>query len=391
MKSLLIACSLLWKRKLATFILILQVLLSIIALTQVYVFILNHYDNIRAISELPVDNVLVLHAFDYYTPEEIAENIWCSDRSIDIGMVQLGSAYCEGIECKMAVYNSAIADHYQPALSNGAWFNHPETDPNAIPVIISGDIPAEPGDMVHITLASERSFAACVTGVLKLPSQYLYPSGSASPEYFSASSIIGNGPVLLFMEEDYPRFTADVENDDSSLSDNLFLFVKDNYINSVNAELRKTWNQYGEITSMEDLVSNYTHNTHVLIDGGLITFLIFFALAVTSVLGNSYIQALKNSNAYTIYYMLGMSWKSIALAEAYRSLIILACMCFISYLAGRYGLLMTEWLSPERILSLYGVIFLYLAIIFSLVSLVFLHRLLHKDISVILKELHRGE
>lgn len=66
MTTLFIALKLLWRRKAANFVLLLQVLVSVAMLAQMYVFLVDHLDNVRAVGELPTENALVLPVFEYY-------------------------------------------------------------------------------------------------------------------------------------------------------------------------------------------------------------------------------------------------------------------------------------------------------------------------------------
>ena len=63
MTTLFIALKLLWRRKVANFVLLLQVLVSVAMLAQMYVFLVDHLDNVRAVGELPTENALVLPVF----------------------------------------------------------------------------------------------------------------------------------------------------------------------------------------------------------------------------------------------------------------------------------------------------------------------------------------
>ena len=75
MTTLFIALKLLWRRKAANFVLLLQVLVSVAMLAQMYVFLVDHLDNVRAVGELPTENALVLPVFEYYPPAYAAERL----------------------------------------------------------------------------------------------------------------------------------------------------------------------------------------------------------------------------------------------------------------------------------------------------------------------------
>ena len=60
MSVVLIALKLLWKRKLTNIVLIVQILLSIIMLSQVFVAIEDYLDNLQAVNDLPVNDTVVV-------------------------------------------------------------------------------------------------------------------------------------------------------------------------------------------------------------------------------------------------------------------------------------------------------------------------------------------
>ena len=142
---------------------------------------------------------------------------------------------------------------------------------------------------------------------------------------------------------------------------------------------------------MESLFETYYRNAEVMIGLGAITFLVFLAAAATGVLGNNVIQSMRNRRLFTVYYLLGMDWKRGVLAEVIRVGVLLAVTMALCVLAGRYGLLMLEWMSPLRAVLFYGIVLLYLLVMFAAVGAGFLLRLMRTDISTSLKELHQGE
>lgn len=391
MTTLFIAFRLLWKRKAANFALLLQVLISVVMLAQVYAFITEHYDNVRAVNELPVGNSSVLHTFDYYSPDRVAQHLSASPAVASIGNVHMGNVYYNNTDCNLAFYNKNIITHYSPELKAGIWLSDYVQDNHHIPAVISDNLGADVGSQISIRLPSRRQMTVMVVGILKQPTQYLFPSGSASPQFFSASSVIDNSPVVILREEDIDHFEVFREKNNLDLSRNLFIFLRPGYENAKIKEAMKDWNKYGEITPISSLVSTYTHNANIIIVGGLITFGVFFSLAITSVLSNNVIQSMKNRYIFTVYYLLGMSWKSIALTELVRTGILIVCMVVLSALAGQFGLLMLEWMTPARITAFYGIALLYIIMVFAIIGSVFLYKLMRNDISVSLKELQHGE
>ena len=120
MTTLRMALRLLWKRKGANLILLMEVLLSIIALAQAYVFVMDHRDSVRAVSELPRSNACVLHVFDYYNDDEVIRRLENEPLIAGIGQVRFGSVTWDQTACQLAVYNNALVCHYAPSLQSGS-------------------------------------------------------------------------------------------------------------------------------------------------------------------------------------------------------------------------------------------------------------------------------
>ncbi len=80
----------------------------------------------------------------------------------------------------------------------------------------------------------------------------------------------------------------------------------------------------------------------------------FLLLAATGVLSNNVIQSLRNRRQFTVYYLLGMNWKKGAAVEACRVGILILITMALSFILGKLGLLMLEWMTPERALQFLG-------------------------------------
>ena len=391
MATLFIALKLIWKRKFSNFILLLQILISVVMLSQVYVYIVDHHNSVRAVSELPTNNTVIMHTFDYYSPDIVTQRLLPASTVESIGNVYVGNVVCNNIYCNIAVYDKSIITHYSSELATGVWLTEGFQDKECIPAVVSNDFDASIGTQLSLCLSSGRKISILIIGILKRPTQYLYPTGSASPQYFSASSVIGNSPVVILCDEDLRSHGVLYEENGLKISNNLFIFLHENSTDTAIGEEIASWNKYGEITHMSSLISTYTKNTTTMIVGGIITFGVFFALAITSLLSNNVIQSTKNRYIFTVYYLLGMNWKRIALTELIRTFLLMTCMVVLSTLAGRMGLLMLDWMTEEQIILFYGIVFLYEIFIFASIGSFFLYKLMHNDISASLKELQHGE
>lgn len=392
MTTLFIALKLLWRRKAANFVLLLQVLVSVVMLAQMYVFLFDHLDNVRAVGELPTENALVLPVFEYYTPAYAAERLEASPLVEEVAAVDTGGGSCNGTDCHIAIYGDGIVRHYTPALQSGGWLEgEAEMEDGVLPAVVSQEIGLRVGDTGTVRLNTGDTARIRVVGVLKRPTQYLYPTGSASPAYFSADFVISQEPAVLLRARDAAQSEAFQSASSFRTSKNLFIFLRPGITDAQYEGALEEWNRYGEITSAASLISTYTEKANTLITAGLLTFCVFTALAMTSVVGSNVIQALRNRKLFTVYYLLGMDWRRSAFIEATRVGLLLIPMMAMVAAAGQGGLLMMEWMTPARAKWFYGISFLYVLLMFASVGAVFIWRLTREDLSAALKALQKGE
>ncbi len=392
MTTLFIALKLLWRRKAANFVLLLQVLVSVVMLAQMYVFLFDHLDNVRAVGELPTENALVLPVFEYYTPAYAAERLEASPLVEEVAAVDTGGGSCNDTDCHIAIYGDGIVRHYTPALQSGGWLEgEAEMEDGVLPAVVSQEVGLRVGDTGTVRLNTGDTARIRVVGVLKRPTQYLYPTGSASPAYFSADFVISQEPAVLLRARDAAQSEAFQSASSFRTSKNLFIFLRPGITDAQYEGALEEWNRYGEITSAASLISTYTEKANTLITAGLLTFCVFTALAMTSVVGSNVIQALRNRKLFTVYYLLGMDWRRSAFIEATRVGLLLIPMMAMVVAAGQGGLLMMEWMTPARAKWFYGISFLYVLLMFASVGAVFIWRLTREDLSAALKALQKGE
>lgn len=386
MKTLFITFKLLWRRKYANISLILQILFSVLSLSQLFVFVWDHIDSMRAVNELPIEHTITLSAFEY-CPVQEAETIISSSPFVEaVGRTHLSSTCLNGINCNLAVYNDAITEHYSPALHKGSWFStNAKSNDHVIEAIVSCDTGLHLKDVIDISMPDNEKLQIEVVGILKEPTQYFFPSGFASPNNFSAKMVISHDPVVMLKENDILNLTG---FDDPVC---LFIFLRPETTEGEQEMLVNMWNIYGEITEMPSLIRTYNRNTQTMIGLGTITFIVFAMAAATGVLGNNIIQSMRNRKLFTVYYLLGMDWKRSILLEITRVVVLLVITMMLCVIMGGLGLLMLEWMNSMRMMLFYGFVFLYVLVMFIAVDIGFLVKLIREDISTSLKELHQGE
>lgn len=394
MKLFFISLKLLRKHICTTLIVIAQIILSLISLSSLVVFIFDNQDNVRAIEELPIENTSVLTLFPYYDMnfvEEALENISFVESVGKVGYNP--DAFCNGKVCNFVTYNDIIIKQYNPSLSTGHWLTEDLLQiSDIIPAVVSADMGLHIGDTVNVSITKNCSVKIFVQGILKKPTQYLLPDSFADPEYFRADMIISNAPAVIVSAEQIESLSA-IGCDSPILSEiqyaqSCFIFSNEEYDTILASDEIQ---RLGSITPVLNIISRYKSSINDLIIGQMIIFAVFLFLSITGVISSNVIQNYENQRTFTIYYLLGMSWKQNIEIEFLRnSLIVLMTILFCCFL-GKIGVFPLYWLNKTRVVVFFIIVLLYVSILFAVVSAVFLKKLMHQDISLSLKNLHQGE
>ena len=392
MKIFLISLKMLWRRKFASILLIVEVVLSVIVFSQMMVYILDLYNNRKAVNELPQEDVLLLTSFEYTDIDDLMDKLNSSYKTVDIGTGYTGYAYYGGNTVNLTAYNDALMDIYTPSLKEGTWLSEAGQDPEgSLPVVATSGLGLQAGDCADITIMG-RQYHIYVCGVLAGPAGYLFPSSYASSELFSADLLISHKEGFIMRAGDFPQ-VSDVFGMMDFTKYRQLLFIRNQQGMSENEimRFREEFSRYGEITDMNEMVKLFYKNSSDMIQGGAIFFIVFFVLAVLGLISNYLVQLGRNRKVFTIYYLNGMKWETCAIIESVRTVILVVLTMLVSILAGRLGLLMTSWVSGGYIAVFYTCIAAYIIVIFAAVSAVFIRKLAKTDISVQLKDLGGGE
>lgn len=390
MSTLLIAFRLLWKRKAANLLILLEVMVSVISLAQSFVFVMDYWDCVKGVSELPMEQTYALYRFDYYSEQEVIQQLEKDPLITGIGRVRWSVASFNSTGCELVTYNQPIIDHYKPALQSGRWLDSDSPQEDGImEAVVSSNLKLKAGDTVVMDLP-EGSLEIRVIGILAEPTQYLYPSGAASPGYFSADMIISNQEAVLIREEDLAvKNIGSISKLTHEMPD-LFLFTREGISDSEMQETLHKWNQYGEIGRMESVTSTFFSKSKDLINAGVVTFITWLCLTLTLVLVNNVMQSMRNERRFTIYYMCGMKWEKGAAIEATRIGLLILILLPMAVLAGNLGWLMIFWMKSRAVLF-YGLVSVYIILLFAAVSIGFLVKLTRTDVATKLKEIRQGE
>ncbi len=390
MISFFVSFKLLRKQIWTTLIVIVQIILSLISLSSLVVFIFDNQDNVRAMEELPTKNVSILTLFPYYDMSFAEEKLQNSPLVESIGKVcYTPEAFCSGKECKLVTYDDIIINEYTPSLADGSWLKEDLSQTCVgIPAVVSADMGLQVGDTATISTSTDSNITIFVQGVLKKPTQYLFPDSYADPEYFEADMIISNDSVVIVSAKDIQQLGKTSLLSNIQQTQSCFIFSKEGYADTISSN---EINRLGNITPVENLISLYKENTKDLIFSQAIIFFVFLLLAITGVISSNVIQSRQNRRVFTIYYLLGMDWKQGVAIEFLRNSMIVLITVVLCYVLGKIGIFPLYWLNQTRVLIFFVIVILYVGSLFAVVSALFLRKLIHEDISLALKDLHQGE
>lgn len=388
-----LSCRVLKKHIWTTMFTVVQIMLSLIALSTLSVFIFDNQNNVRAIKELPTENVYILTAFPYYDLSFV-ENEIQNTPGVDLGKVScIPNVTVNEKICDLVVYDRIIIERYAPSLAHGNWLTEcssPEDD--KIPAVVTADMGLKVGDCLTVALSSDAYITISVEGILKKPTQYLFPESYADPAYFKADMIISNDPAIIISSEHLTRIS---EPDACPEHPPKLMPMKSCFIFSKGEALETAgegkFDRLGKITPASDLISLYKSNMKDLIGAQTIIFLVFLQLAVTGVFSCYVIQAHRNRKMFTVYYLLGMDWKQAIMIESMRNILIVLIIMTLSFVLWKLGLIQLYWLNKAQIISFFLIVLAYIGTLFAFVSAIYLRKLIHEDVSVSLKDLQQWE
>ena len=382
-KNLIIAAKFLKRQLVLNLIILIEVILSVVILTELFVYVSDRIDNQRAAKELYNDELYVLQEFEYYLPneEDIIERLKADPAVKKAGSASALNCMADGRNLRLGLYDSDLIDLYRPKLSEGEWLSAYSGEYEACPAVVSSHTGLHAGSVTEILVANKETIKIQVAGVLASPTQYLLPTGMSN----SIDSFISQQPVILLSSAQNPNLRQLLITDGAPIRV-LFLLT-----DMTKDQLAAKYNKYGSIQSINDMIRRYIKDSNELIASEVLLFVLFFLLASIVILSTEVIHSMSCRKSYTIYYLLGMRWEKCVWIEFARHIVLIIIIIGISILMDKYGMLQTAWLSSGRHVLFYVLLFVYLIAIFFGTSAAFIRSLLHHDISVSLKTLNGGE
>ena len=202
-KNLIIAAKFLKRQLVLNLIILIEVILSIVMLTELFVYVSDRIDNQRAAKELYNDELYVLQEFEYYLPneEDIIERLKADPAVKKAGSASALNCMADGRNLRLGLYDSDLIDLYRPKLSEGEWLSAYSGEYEACPAVVSSHTGLHAGSVTEILVANKETIKIQVAGVLASPTQYLLPTGMSS----SIDSFISQQPVILLSSAQNPN------------------------------------------------------------------------------------------------------------------------------------------------------------------------------------------
>lgn len=382
MRSIMLAVSFLKKQWVMNVVLVVEILISVIMLSELFLFVSDRMDNQRAAEELQNNQLYVLSEFEYYAPQEerVIEALRADEAIQSIGKVDISSCTWNAQYFQLGLYNADLIGLHAPKCASGAWLPTEGGEYSGYPAVVSADAGLQVGDAAEILVADQYRVSIEVVGVLATPTQYLFPTGMSA----NVDSIISHSPAILVNQALFPQLPPNPDTADVPKS--LFL------ISNLNKEeMIAKYNRYGQIQAINDMVASYVETSNGLIRSEALLFVLFVLLAAIVILSTEVIHSIQCQKNYTIYYLVGMKWHQCVWIELTRHGILLFFIAGSIALLDKFGALQTAWMTDARRNIFYIVLLVYLVLVFFSTSAFFLWKLLHRDIIASLRNLQGGE
>lgn len=205
MKNVILAAKFLKRQLVLNLIIVVEVLLSVMILTDLFVYVSDRMDNQRAAKELTNDHLFVLTEFEYAEEsEDDLMSLLKADSAIEkIGKADVFACMLNNQPLYLGLYNSDLIDLYCPRISEGIWFSSVADEYQACPAVVSSNTGLHVGSIAEILVANDCALEIQVIGILASPTQYLLPTGMSD----SIDSLISQQPVILLDSTQVPDRT----------------------------------------------------------------------------------------------------------------------------------------------------------------------------------------
>lgn len=284
-------------------------------------------------------------------------------------------------------YNDTIINSCKLKLKSGSWFTNSPQDGNRINAIAIGR-KYSVGDLLSLKSSDGKDYTIKIIGTLDNDSYLLTFNESASKGGSSAEYFVSKPTYDLIVPYDSMSIKSINKTTNSNYSEfekslaSIIIFSPE--LNGKNVE--NALNMYGHTTNISDMMSNYTTTLTRDILIYSIVCIVFTILTIVGLGGNNGIQNILNEHQYIIFYFLGATQKKCVWIEAIRGLLLIAFGFLIAlsiyYIFPSIYPASSFYITPAT----FGVIIIYLSIIYFITSGSFLFRLSKKNLIAAYKQ-----
>lgn len=387
MKVIKLSLHLIWKRKYTYMLLAFQMIVSIIIFVSL-VGKVQHIENSRMVANIfNSENAFYFTPYTYYDTNTFdLKKLLPDESTYEIGRISNLNLKNDSEEYVFAYgYNDTIIRYTNVHLSDGEWFNS-DTEYAYIPIISIGS-KYKVDDVVTLKeYENEKEIQCKVIGTIKENEYITTFMSSGSKNNASLENIISIANADFIIPFECCEVPSIGEDDVSSYTYNygLIIIMK----NSAKAEVYALLDQYGEVSDINSMITNFSEATRdYFLSNGIVLF-VFTLLGLSGIGGINSMLNISNRKRYTIYFMYGMTQKMCAMIEAIRSSLVIIVSFVVSIVLIFYTSIGSLFPPAEYTINgtTFVYVFLYMVGIYLVTSLYFVINLSKQNLIDVYKQ-----
>lgn len=267
-------------------------------------------------------------------------------------------------------YNQPLIENMKCPLQAGVWFNqYTGGDPAAIPIVVSGDTRLHIGDTLEMRISNPNSGDTqgmhCNVRVIGILNglNYLYSFTAGGTRMGLGMLLEKDSSIVILPEERLEPSLRAASMD--QLGRMLFVSGKSDAVFSSIKSL-----SLGNLADVSEMnrVTDADFDTF-LISNGIVLLVLTFITAAGIGGGNS-LQRMTNEKVFSVFYMVGASWKQCVRIELWRSLMIVG-VPFAAFLLFYRLHIFDEFLPADAIITsaTFLSVLIYIALLYAATSL----------------------
>lgn len=318
MKVIRLALHLIWKRKYTYALLAFQMIISIIIFVSL-VGKVQHIAHSQTVANIfNSENAFYFTPYTYYDTNSFhLKELLPDESSYEIGRVSNLTLKNNSGENVFAYgYNDTIIRYTNVNLKDGTWFNS-DTDYEHIPIISIGSKYSVDDVVTLRDYENEKEMTFKVIATIRETEYITTFMSGGSKNNASLENIVSIANADFIVPFECSKVNSIGENDVSSYNYNYgsIIIMK----NSENAAVYELLDQYGEVSDINSMITNFKDETRDYFLSNGIVLLVFTLLGLSGIGGINSMLNVANRKRYTIYFMYGMTQRKCAIIEAIRS------------------------------------------------------------------------